>query len=132
MWNWDSKTPAVYVLFVEAAIARPGLALGAGLDVNLTGWQTEAEGYFDKIVNNKKRRGSLTRGLCESLCSIESIELKYHRRIAVLRRGFQSGFAQSSHLSCDTDAPLRSHGIRSRQARQLYGVFSSLLTTLIS
>lgn len=63
VWNWDSKIPAVYVLFVEAAIARPGLALGAGLDVNLTGWQTEAEGYFDKILNNDKRRGYLTRGL---------------------------------------------------------------------
>lgn len=62
VWNWDSKTPAVYVLFVEAAIARPGIALGAGLDVNLTGWRTEAEGYFDKILNNDKRRGFLTRG----------------------------------------------------------------------
>lgn len=62
VWNWDSKTPAVYVLFVEAAIARPGLAEGAGLDVNLTGWRTEAEGYFDKILNDDKRRGYLTRG----------------------------------------------------------------------
>lgn len=63
VWNWDSKTPAIYLLFVEAAIARPGLAIGAGLDVNLTGWQTEAEGYLDRIVNNEKRRGSLTRGM---------------------------------------------------------------------
>jgi endoglucanase len=62
VWNWDSKTPAVYLLFVEAALARPGLALGAGLDVNLTGWQTEAEGYLDRIVNDEKRRGSITRG----------------------------------------------------------------------
>jgi endoglucanase len=62
VWNWDSKTPAIYLLFVEAALARPGLALGAGLDVNLTGWQTEAEGYLDRIVNNEKRRVSLTRG----------------------------------------------------------------------
>lgn len=62
VWNWDSKTPAVYVLFVEAALARPGLAMGAGLDVNATGWRTEAEGYFDKILNGDKRRGFLTRG----------------------------------------------------------------------
>lgn len=63
VWNWDSKTPAVYLLFVEAALARPGLALGAGLEVNLTGWQTEAEGYLDRIVNGEKRRGFLTRGV---------------------------------------------------------------------
>jgi endoglucanase len=62
VWNWDSNTPAVYLLFVEAALARPALALGAGLDVNLTGWQTEAEGYLDRIVNDEKRRGSITRG----------------------------------------------------------------------
>jgi len=62
VWNWDSKTPAVYLLFVESALARPGLAQGAGLDVNLTGWQTEAEGYLDRIVNGEKRRGFLTRG----------------------------------------------------------------------
>jgi endoglucanase len=64
VWNWDSKAPAVYLLFVEAALARPGLALGAGLDVNLTGWQAEAEGYLDRIVNGEKRRGFLTRGKC--------------------------------------------------------------------
>jgi endoglucanase len=64
VWNWDSKTPAVYLLFVEAALARPGLAMGAGLDVNLTGWQAEAEGYLDRIVNGEKRRGFLTRGEC--------------------------------------------------------------------
>jgi endoglucanase len=62
VWNWDSKTPAVYLLFVEAALARPGLALGAGLEVNLTGWQAEAEGYLDRVVNGEKRRGFLTRG----------------------------------------------------------------------
>lgn len=62
VWNWDSKTPAIYLLFVEAALARPALALGAGLEVNLTGWQNEAESYLDKIVNNEKQRGSLTRG----------------------------------------------------------------------
>lgn len=53
VWNWDSRTPAIYVLFNEAAIARPGLAEGAGLSVNLTGWQKEAEHYFDAIIDGK-------------------------------------------------------------------------------
>ena len=62
VWNWDSRTPAVYVLFVEAATARPGLAEGAGLSVNLTGWQNETERYFDSIVDGKLSSPYLTKG----------------------------------------------------------------------
>jgi endoglucanase len=83
VWNWDSKTPAVYLLFVEAALARPGLAMGAGLDVNLTGWQTEAEGYLDRIVNGEKRRGFLTRGAyCDGPKPLYSLTFRW---ITVLR-----------------------------------------------
>ncbi|TXT15499.1 hypothetical protein VHUM_00002 [Vanrija humicola] len=49
-WCWEGRTPALYVLFAEIATARPNLAAGAGLANNLTGWQTEAEAYFDYIV----------------------------------------------------------------------------------
>ena len=85
VWNWDSKTPAVYLLFVEAALARPGLALGAGLDVNLTGWQTEAEGYLDRIVNGEKRRGFLTRG---GHFDLTNHTMLIYRRITILRWRF--------------------------------------------
>ncbi|WVF66027.1 hypothetical protein IAT40_000765 [Kwoniella sp. CBS 6097] len=62
VWNWDSSIPAIYVLFAEIATARPGLAEGAGLSTNLTGWQKEAENYFDGIVDGSWKRGYLTRG----------------------------------------------------------------------
>lgn len=61
-WTWDSRAPSLYVLFVETAIARPGLAEGAGLDANLTGWQAEAERYFDNIVNLNTSAVFLTKG----------------------------------------------------------------------
>ena len=62
VWNWDSRTPAAYVLFVETALARPGLIMGAGLSVNLTGWRNETENYFDRILQGKLRSGYQTGG----------------------------------------------------------------------
>lgn len=62
VWNWDSKVPALYVLFAEVAHARPSLAAGAGLDPNVTGWQKEAERYFDAIVNDDVDNAKLTAG----------------------------------------------------------------------
>ncbi len=62
VWNWDSRTPAAYVLFVEAALARPTLAAGAGLDANLTGWQKETEAYFDGFINGTFKNAYLTKG----------------------------------------------------------------------
>ncbi|KAI5451882.1 hypothetical protein NCC49_001184 [Naganishia albida] len=59
--NWDDKTPAVYELFVEAALARPNLAAGAGLAQNTTGWKAQMETYLDKIVDGTSR-GYLTKG----------------------------------------------------------------------
>ncbi|WWC68531.1 uncharacterized protein I206_102460 [Kwoniella pini CBS 10737] len=62
VWNWDSAIPAIYVLFAEIAHARPGLAAGAGLDRNLTGWQNETEKLFDSIIDGSFKRSYLTRG----------------------------------------------------------------------
>lgn len=61
-WNWDSRIPAVYVLFAEISVARPELAAGAGLDANATGWQKECENYFDRMVNGNLGNTYLTKG----------------------------------------------------------------------
>ena len=61
-FDWDHRFAAVYQLFVEVALSRPSLAIGAGLDVNLTGWQTEAEAYYDRMVNQQIKNGFLTPG----------------------------------------------------------------------
>ena len=85
-WNWDSRYPALYVLFVEAALARPSLATGAGLQVNLTGWQAEAEGWFNRILRGNQDDVYLTSG--EELVSISQGEpsLTQRRKPALLRR----------------------------------------------
>ncbi|KAJ7699945.1 Six-hairpin glycosidase-like protein [Mycena rosella] len=46
VFNWDSKTPGIYVLFAQIAQSS------SGLGGNLTAWQAECERYFDAIVNN--------------------------------------------------------------------------------
>ncbi|KAK0482138.1 glycoside hydrolase family 9 protein [Armillaria luteobubalina] len=46
VFNWDSKTPGLAVLFAQ--IAQSGSSVGN----NASGWQGEAERYFDRIVNN--------------------------------------------------------------------------------
>ncbi|KAI9447798.1 family 9 glycosyl hydrolase [Lactarius indigo] len=45
VFNWDSKTPGLAVLFAQLANA------GATFAGNLSGWQAEAERYFDRILN---------------------------------------------------------------------------------
>jgi len=62
VWNWDSRSPALYVLFAEVAAARPGIAAAAGMQVNMTGWQAEAERYLDAIVNEKAKNMVMTKG----------------------------------------------------------------------
>ncbi|KAI0068914.1 glycoside hydrolase family 9 protein [Artomyces pyxidatus] len=47
VFNWDSKTPGVYVLFAQLAQAVPGLS------GEFSQWQTESERYFDHIVNGQ-------------------------------------------------------------------------------
>jgi endoglucanase len=46
VFNWDSKTPGIYVLFAQIAQSS------SGLGGNVTTWQAECERYFDAIVNN--------------------------------------------------------------------------------
>jgi len=45
VFNWDSKTPGLAVLFAQ--LANAGVAFAG----NLSGWQAEAERYFDHILN---------------------------------------------------------------------------------
>ncbi|ETW84554.1 glycoside hydrolase family 9 protein [Heterobasidion irregulare TC 32-1] len=55
VFDWDSKTPGIAVLFAQLAQADPTLA------GNLSSWQSEAERYFDRIVDGTGR-GRLTKG----------------------------------------------------------------------
>ncbi|KAI0265157.1 family 9 glycosyl hydrolase [Gloeopeniophorella convolvens] len=45
VFNWDSKTPGLAVLFAQLANASAPFA------GNLSGWQAEAERYFDRILS---------------------------------------------------------------------------------
>ena len=62
VYNWDSRTPGLFVLFAEASQARPQLAQGAGLDRNVSGWQAEAENYFDRVIESQTSNTHLTAG----------------------------------------------------------------------
>lgn len=57
VFNWDSKTPGLAVLFSQLA--------QTGLSSDMSKWQTEAERYFDNIVNNNEGPGYLTKGSSE-------------------------------------------------------------------
>lgn len=57
VFNWDSKTPGLAVLFAQILTERPYLAGST----NLATWQKEAERYFDNIVSGKSQ-GQLTDG----------------------------------------------------------------------
>jgi endoglucanase len=59
VFNWDSKTPGLPVLFAQIAQSP------AGIGANLSSWQTEAERYFDRIVN-RQGPSYLTSGECTS------------------------------------------------------------------
>jgi endoglucanase len=61
VFNWDNKAPALPVLFVQAALARPEVDMGH----NLSAWQAVSEGYFDRIVG-ENGRGSMTKGRAPS------------------------------------------------------------------
>ena len=45
VFNWDSKTPALSVLFTQISPSIPGN------DRNISNWQKESERYFDNIIN---------------------------------------------------------------------------------
>ncbi|KAG6911710.1 hypothetical protein DXG01_007960 [Tephrocybe rancida] len=54
VFNWDSKTPALAVLFAQMSQSN------SNFGGNLSVWRAEAERYFDRIVN-KQGPGHLTR-----------------------------------------------------------------------
>lgn len=51
VFNWDSKTPGLAVLFAQLSHPDAGLDIGG----DFSEWQNEAEAYFDKIVANEGR-----------------------------------------------------------------------------
>ncbi|KAF8532239.1 hypothetical protein JB92DRAFT_1308334 [Gautieria morchelliformis] len=57
VFNWDDKTPALPVLFAQAALVRPDFATGH----NKSSWTVKAEQYLDRIISGKGR-GLLTEG----------------------------------------------------------------------
>jgi endoglucanase len=61
VFNWDSKTPGLSVLFAQISQSPTGIGN------NLSSWQTEAERYFDRIVN-QQGPSYLTPGEDNSLC----------------------------------------------------------------
>lgn len=60
VFNWDSKTPGLPVLFAQAN------QVNSGFGGNFTTWRSVAEDYFDAIVN-KKGPGFMTQGTCVAL-----------------------------------------------------------------
>jgi endoglucanase len=63
VFNWDSATPALPIVFLQIALARPSLATNAGLDANASGWQTVCEQMLDAIVNGQGRAQQTKGGL---------------------------------------------------------------------
>jgi len=55
VFNWDSKTPGLAILFAQITQSP------AGIGGNFANWQKEVERYFDTIIN-QKGRGKLTKG----------------------------------------------------------------------
>jgi endoglucanase len=81
VFNWDSKTPGLAVLFAQIAQSQ------SGLGGNLSSWQTEAEVYFDRILSHKGL-GYLTPGKY-ILQFVSYIMLtSRRRRLALLRWRF--------------------------------------------
>ena len=56
VFNWDSKTPGLAVLFAQLANA------GTSFASNLSGWQAESERYFDQILNGTSPSSFKTKG----------------------------------------------------------------------
>jgi endoglucanase len=63
VFNWDSKTPGLAVLFAQLANS------GASYAGNLSGWQAESERYFDRILNGGGPSFK-TKGACNCLTFI--------------------------------------------------------------
>lgn len=63
VFNWDSMTPALPVLFAQVALARPSLVTNQTADASVSRWQAECERMFDNILASdgraQKTRGGL-------------------------------------------------------------------------
>lgn len=81
VFNWDSVTPGIPILFSQIANAEPGLV---GAKSNK--WQTESERYLDNIANHGSPT-RLTSGMLDTSLSLDSIcLLEHHRWPLVLQR----------------------------------------------
>lgn len=82
MFNWDSKTPGIAVLFAQMEDAG-----GMGGTGNLSVWRDEAERYFDHIVNGDGP-AFLTKGafciLSGLFFAYTTLKLVLFRRVVVL------------------------------------------------
>jgi endoglucanase len=67
VFNWDSKTPGLPVLFAQAN------QVNSGFGGNFTTWRSVAEDYFDAIVN-KKGPGFMTQGACVTLTIVPALD----------------------------------------------------------
>lgn len=72
VFNWDSKAPGLAVLFAQLANA------GATFAGNLSGWQAEAEQYFDHILNGggpsfKTKGASLCSNPAYPACKLKTV-----------------------------------------------------------
>jgi len=79
--NWDSREPAIYILLVDIALARPEIAVSAGLATNLTGWRAQAEGYLDGILAGETNRPYFTNGLFEWRCLVRADKRAHTERL---------------------------------------------------
>ena len=86
VFNWDSKTPGLAVLFAQLANS------GAGYAGNLSGWQAESERYFDQILNGGGPSFK-TKGACDPASSLlrwcfTGIDIYEKRWTIMVSRGF--------------------------------------------
>lgn len=65
VFNWDSKTPGLAVLFSQLANA------GATFASNLSGWQAESERYFDRILDETGSSSFKTKGASYLVSSMD-------------------------------------------------------------
>jgi endoglucanase len=59
VFNWDDRSPALPLIFLQVMSVAPSVASGA--QNTSSNWQREAEAYFDRITSGKSR-GQQTKG----------------------------------------------------------------------
>lgn len=83
VFNWDEKTPGAVVLGAQIASTHPELVGQQTHD-----WRSDAEEYFDRIVNGSSR-GYLTSGTSNAPRPSSSIKTIFGRRLAMVCRRFR-------------------------------------------